>query len=233
MVILGVVFNLSLAELPFTPSDRSVAAYSLTLTTPKSETNVAAEKIKAARQALEARQFALAVAIFESVLAKEPAALREFSADFSAALQGRAEELLATDLPSAKSALLKALELEPTSVAALLNLGYVYVSENDFPQAIASYRRAAELEPLRPESFFNLGYIYATIEDFPQAKEMYAQVVKLEPDYLDEALFNLAMVHEQLGERSQSIKNLRRAIDINPENTLAAALLEQIQQDKE
>ena len=144
-----------------------------------------------------------------------------------------AEELLATDRASAKSALLKALELEPTSVPTLLNLGYVYVSENDFPRAIASYRKAAELEPLRPESFFNLGYIYATVEDFPQAKEMYARVVKLEPDFLDEALFNLAMVQEQLGERSQCVKNLRRAIDVNPANTSAVALLEQIQQEKE
>ncbi|MGD2096492.1 MAG: protein kinase [Desulfobacterales bacterium] len=233
LVILGIVFNLSLAELPFTPSDRSVAAYSLVLTTPKPATNPADEQIKTARQALEARQFASAVALFESVLAAEPSALREFSADFSAALQGMAEELLATDPPSAKSALLRALEFEPDSVPALLNLGYVYVSENDFPRAIASYRKAAELEPLRPESFFNLGYIYATIEDFPQAKEMYARVVKLEPDFLDEALFNLAMVQEQMGERSQCVKNLRRAIDINPANTSAVALLEQIQQDKE
>lgn len=233
MVILGFVFNLSLAELPFTPSDRSVAAYSLALTTPAPETNTAVAQIKEARQTLEAKQYASAVTMFEAVLAAEPAALGEISADLSAALQGMAEELLATDLPAAKSALLKALELEPTSVPVLLNLGYVYVSENDFLRAIASYRKAAELEPLRPESFFNLGYIYATTEDFPQAKEMYLRVVKLEPNFLDEALFNLAMVQEQLGERSQSVKNLRRAIDINPANTSAAALLEQIQQEKE
>ncbi len=62
---------------------------------------------------------------------------------------------------------------------------------------------------------------------------MYARVVKLEPDFIDEALFNLAMVQEQLGERSQCVKNLRRAIDINPANTSAAGLLEQIQQNKE
>ena len=60
-----------------------------------------------------------------------------------------------------------------------------------------------------------------------------AVMVKLEPDFLDEALTNLALVQDELGERSQSIKNLRRALDINPANTSAAALLEQIQQDKE
>jgi tetratricopeptide (TPR) repeat protein len=117
--------------------------------------------------------------------------------------------------------------------SGLVEFGYVYVSENDYSRAIASYRKAAELEPLRPKSFFNLGYIYASLEDFSQAKDMNARVVKLEPDYLDEALFNLAMVQEQLGERSQWVNNLRRAMDINPANTTAVALLDQIQQDKE
>ncbi|MGD8961457.1 MAG: protein kinase [Desulfobacterales bacterium] len=233
MVILGIFFNLSLTELPFTLSDRSVAAYSLTPTTTKPETNITGEQIQAARQALEAKQFASAVAMFESVLAAEPSALSEFSAEFSAALQSMAEELLATDLPSAKSALLKALELDPSSFAALCNLGYVYVRENDFPQAIVSYQKAAELQPLQPESFFNLGYIYATTEDFAQAKQMYARVVKLEPEFLDEALFNLAMVQEQLGERSQCVENLRRAIEINPANASAADFLEQITENKE
>jgi tetratricopeptide (TPR) repeat protein len=144
-----------------------------------------------------------------------------------------AEELLATDLPSAKSSLLKALELDPSSFAALSNLGYVYVRENDFPQAIVSYQKAAELQPLQPEPFFNLGYIYATNEDFAQAKEMYARVVNLEPKFLDEALFNLAMVQDQLGERSQCVENLRRAIEINPANASAADFLEQIIENKE
>ena len=233
MVILGIVFNLSLAELPFTPSDRSVAAYSLKSTPSQAETAIAAEQIQAARQALEAKQFASAVAMFESVLAVDPSALSGFSADLAAALVGMAEELLSTDPAAAKSAVIKALEFEPNSVSALLNLGYIYVSENDFPRAITSYRKAAELEPLRPESFFNLGYIYATIEDFAQAKEMYTQVVKLEPEFLDEALTNLAMVQDQLGERSQCVENLRRAIDINPANTLAADFLTQITEDKE
>lgn len=233
MVIIGLVFNLSLAEVPFTPSDRSVAAYSLILPPAKTDTDTAGDQIKAARQALAAKQFSSAVAMFESVLVTDTSALNGFSADFAAALRGMAEELLATDPPSAKSALLKALELEPASVAALSKLGYIYVRENDYPHAIDSYQKVAELAPLLPDTFFNLGYIYAITADYAQAKEMYTRVVKLEPDFLDEALFNLAMVQEQLGERSQCVKSLKRAIAINPENTSAAAFLKQITEDKE
>lgn len=233
MVIIGFVFNLSLAELPFTPSDRSVAAYSQILPPAKTETDTAGDQIKAARQALAAKQFSSAVTMFESVLATDTSALNGFSADFAAALQGMAEELLAKDPPSAKSALLRALEIEPASVAALSKLGYIYVRENDYPHAIDCYQKVAELEPLLPDTFFNLGYIYAITADYAQAKEMYTRVVKLEPDFLDEALFNLAMVQEQLGERSQCVKSLKQAIAINPANTSAAAFLKQITEDKE
>jgi hypothetical protein len=41
------------------------------------------------------------------------------------------------------------------------------------------------------------------------------------------------MVRDQLGERSQCIQNLKRAIKINPANTSAADLLAQITDDKE
>ena len=233
MVILGFVFNLSLAELPFTPSDRSVAAYSIVSTPAGKNSDPYADQIKAARQALEAKQFASAVAMFESVATTDASALTEFSADFSTALRGLAEELLATDPPAAKSALLKALEIEPDSIAVLSKLGYIYVQESNYPQAIDSYRKMAELEPQLPNSYFNLGYIYAITEDYEQAKQMYARVVDLEPDFLDEALFNLATVQEELGEHNQSIQNLKRAIKINPANTSAADLLAQIMQDKE
>ena len=62
---------------------------------------------------------------------------------------------------------------------------------------------------------------------------MYTRVVKLKPAFLDEALFNLAMVQDQLGERRQCLNSLKQAIEINPENETAIAYLKQIQQQKE
>ena len=233
MVIFGFIFNLSLAELPFTPSDRSVAAYSNIVLPTQTAADTVGDQIKAARQALEAKQFASAAAIFDSIVKTEASALNGFSADFSAALVGMAQELLATDPSAAKSALLKALELDPDSVSAWSKLGFIYVGENDYAQAIDCYRKAAELKPLLPNTYFNLGYIYATTEDYVQAKKMYKQVINLEPDFLDEALFNLALVQDQLGERNQCIENLKRAIEINPANTSAAELLKQIMEQKE
>ena len=95
------------------------------------------------------------------------------------------------------------------------------------------YQKAAELDPKRADPFFNLGYIYAVTENYPKAIEMYSRVVALSPEYLDEALFNLAMVQAELGERDNSIKSLKRALEINPANETALAYLEQLKQEKE
>ena len=231
MVILGFVFNLSLTELPFTPSDRSFAAYSIELSPPVIDTT--AGQIKAARDALQAKQFSLAVVLFEAVLADDKSAINGFSDAYAEALQGRAEELISTDKESAKGLLLKALDIKPARVAVLSKLGFIYLRDNNYAQAIDTYQKVAELEPQQPNAFFNLGYIYAVTEDYARAKEMYARVVQLEPAFLDEALFNLAMVQEQLGERRQCLKSLKQAIKINPENASALAYLNQIKDQKE
>jgi serine/threonine protein kinase/Flp pilus assembly protein TadD len=231
MAIIGFVFNLSLAELPFTPSDRSVSAYSIEL--PPADVATTADQIKAARDALQAKQFSSAVALFEAVLADDKSSIERFSDAYFEALQGGAEELISTDKESAKEFLLKALEINPASVPVLSKLGYIYLRDNNYPLAIDTYQKVAELEPRLPNAFFNLGYIYAVTENYSKAKEMYALVVQLEPAFLDEALFNLAMVQEQLGERHQCLKSLKQAVEINPGNASALAYLQQITEQKE
>ena len=231
MVIIALLFNLSLAELPFTPSDRSVAAYSQQLPAPNDDATAA--QIDAARKALRAGQFSSALALFEAILADNTSAIEKFSDAYVEALQGRAEDLIATDPESARELLLKALSIKPSNVAVLSRLGFIYLQDNRYTQAIDTYRKVTELDPQQPNAFFNLGYIYAVTEDYTRAKEMYTRVVELAPAFLDEALFNLAMVQEQLGERRQSLKSLERAIKINPDNASALAYLNQITENKE
>ena len=104
MVVIGFVFNLSVAELPFTPSDRSVAAYSIELSPPQVDT--IADKLKAARESLEAGQFSSAVALFETVLADDKSAINGFSDAYVEALHGLAEQMNSTYKEIAKGLLL-------------------------------------------------------------------------------------------------------------------------------
>jgi tetratricopeptide (TPR) repeat protein len=61
--------------------------------------------------------------------------------------------------------------------------------------------------------------------EYPKAEEMYARVVKLEPRYLDEALYNLAIVQDKQGKRREAVGNLERAVRVNPDNKPAERFL--------
>ena len=233
MVIIGFIFDLSLTKLPFTPSDRSVSAHSLKLLSPELAANPNEEKINAARAALQAKAFSRALALFEEVLGADPSLEKEIADAYLQTLQGIAAQLMPDDPNAAHVHLQKALALNPSSIPVLSDLGYIYVQYNDYPHAIEMYQKAAELDPKRADPFFNLGYIYAVTDNYPKAKEMYTRVVALSPEYLDEALFNLAMVQAELGERGNSIKSLKRALEINPANETVLAHLEQLKQEKE
>jgi tetratricopeptide (TPR) repeat protein len=125
----------------------------------------------------------------------------------------------------AKSLLLKAIQLDPTSLQGHFQLGSVYMKLKDYPRAIETFQKVGELDPKYPAAFFNLGYLYAIKKDYSKAEEMYDRVVKLAPSYLDEALFNLGMVQEKQGKKKQSIENLERALSVNPNNEMAKKLL--------
>ncbi len=227
MVIIGFMFDLSLTKLPFTPSDRSVSAYSIELSTPPNSTE---DKIEAAKAALQRKAFSVALALLEEVLAGDPSLEKKISDAYLEALLGLATHMIPKDPAAAKAYLLKALEVDPASISALSQLGYIYVRHRDYPQAIETYQKVAELDPGRADTLFNLGYIYAVTENYSKAKEMYSRVVEMAPDFLDEALFNLAMVQAQLGERDKCIKSLEQAIEINPANASALAYLKQLKE---
>jgi tetratricopeptide (TPR) repeat protein len=65
-------------------------------------------------------------------------------------------------------------------------------------------------------------------KEYDKSEEMYKRVVDLAPMYLDEALFNLAMVQEKSGKLEESLLNLRQAVTVNPKNALAIENLERV-----
>lgn len=128
----------------------------------------------------------------------------------------------------ARSLLLKAIELDPPNASAQFQLGLTFSALKDSPKAIEAYRKAVALDPQQSDAYFNLGFIYASQRDFSKAEEAYGQVVRLSPPYLDEALFNLALVQEKQGKKKQSKENLDRALKVNPKNETARKYLDKI-----
>jgi serine/threonine protein kinase/Flp pilus assembly protein TadD len=228
LVILAVVADIGYKKLPFTKTGREVSAYPTQTATPTQAVELT--KIAAGKAALETKRYILAAMLFEEVLASKPSMREKVAEDYAKAFQGQASDLIGEDTEQALELLLKALEIDSDNIAGLSQLGYIYMDRKEYPKAIETYLKVAELAPRQPDTFFNLGYVYTITKDYQQAKTMYGRVVELRPAFTDEALFNLAVIHEKLGERDRCLKNLEQAVVLNPGNKLAQKYLYRLKQ---
>jgi serine/threonine protein kinase/Tfp pilus assembly protein PilF len=225
-IVFLVVVALGIKQISFSRSEPEAS----TLSSQPAPIAEAAEnsKLKAAKQALDTKRYALATTLIEEIIASKPAMMSSVSELYVKALQGQATDLVKTDPEQAEKLLAKALEMAPHDVSVLSNLGYTFMARKNYPRAIETYLKVAELAPQLPDTFFNLGYVYAVTEDYQQAKQMYRRVVELAPTFTDEALFNLAVINEKLGEHKQCIKNLEQAVSLNPRNESAKRYLQRM-----
>jgi serine/threonine protein kinase/TolA-binding protein len=183
-------------------------------------------KLEEGMAALKLGRFAEATKSLEEALTTNPSLLDKASKPYSQALRGEAAAVTATDPSKAKELLVKAVGLDPRNVEGLSQLASLCLREKDYPGAIETYEKVAKIDAKRADALFNLGYAYAVTKDYSKAEQAYSKVVELAPPYQDEALFNLAMVQVKLGKRDQSVKNLERAIQVNPKNEGAKQYLE-------
>jgi serine/threonine protein kinase/Tfp pilus assembly protein PilF len=228
LVILAVVADFGYKKLPFTETEREVSAYPTQTAMPTQAVELT--KIAAGKAALETKRYILAAMLFEEVLASKPLMREKVAEDYAKAFQGQASDLIGEDTEQALELLLKALEVDSGNIAGLSQLGYIYMDRKEYPKAIETYLKVTELAPRQPDTFFNLGYAYTITKNYQQAKTMYGRVVELRPAFTDEALFNLAVIHEKLGERDRCLKNLEQAVALNPGNKSAQKYLHQLKQ---
>ena len=228
LVVLAVLADIGYKKLPFTRNEREASAYPSQATAPTE--SVEDTKIAAANAALENKRYTLAATLFEEVFASQPSTQKKVAKDYARAIQGQASELIKKDTAGAQELLLKAVEIDPENISCLSQLGYIFMDRQDYPRAIESYLKVTELAPQQPDAFFNLGYMYTITKNYQRAQVMYGQVVELRPAFTDEALFNLAVIHEKLGDRDRCIKKLEQAVAFNPGNISAKKYLRQLKQ---
>jgi len=228
LVVLAVLADIGYKKLPFTRNEREASAYPTQSAAPAEP--VEHTKIDAAKAALETKRYLLAATLFEEVLASKPSMEKIVAEDYARALQGQATEIIKKDTAEAQKLLLKALEIDSKNVSCLSQLGYIYMDRQDYPRAIDTYLAVTGLAPRQPDAFFNLGYMYTITKSYQKALVMYGQVVELRPAFTDEALFNLAVIHEKLGERDRCIKKLEQAVAFNPGNISAKKYLQRLKE---
>lgn len=225
LVILAMIVDLNFMKMPISGVSSNVSAYPTD--DPVPEISVDDAKIAAARAAVEDKNYKLALNLFDEILAGDSSRMQIISGAYVEALYGEASSLVSTDPELARGMLVKALQIDPRNVDCLTQLGFTYTTQKDYQNAIETYKRAAAINPRFAGAYFNLGYLYWVTEDYAQAKDMYQRVIELKPEFLDEALFNLAMSQAKLGEQDECVKNLERAVAINPENETARKKLQE------
>ena len=207
------------------PSPNAVPPAPVSAETAKEPVPPEPSKRDQAMEALKKEQFATAAALFEQALANEPGDKSKIAPPYAQALVGESTSILESDSNQAESLLKKAIELDPTNAEAFFNLGKLYTSEKEYAKAIQAYDKAIDLDPSSPDVFFNLGFLYYGRKDYSKAEVLFLKVTELQPTYLDEAYFNLAVVQNWQGKKKESIGNLERALEVNPNNDRAKKYL--------
>jgi tetratricopeptide (TPR) repeat protein len=153
----------------------------------------------------------------------------QVSLPYAEALVGLANSLNGTNPEQAISLFNQAIQFDPNRVQSYFQLGMIFLKQDDYAAAAENFEKVIEINPNLPDAFFNLGFIHAHLKEYVKAEEMYAQVVELNPSYLDEALFNLALIQSKLGKKDESVTNIKKAVEVNPKNELAQNYLKKIQ----
>ncbi|MDI6703824.1 MAG: tetratricopeptide repeat protein [bacterium] len=144
----------------------------------------------------------------------------------------------------------KALKINPKNIAALNRLGNIYLKDNS-EKAISIYEKVQRLEQ-SSLSYYNLGFVYEHFGEYDKARDVYKKALELDP-YDELSLYHLEKVliqledatsllrgkystfHYDLGnyylERGNyplSIYEYKRAIKLNPQDSLVRFSLSKI-----
>ncbi|MDM8007168.1 MAG: tetratricopeptide repeat protein [Phycisphaerae bacterium] len=128
------------------------------------------------------------------------------------------------DLDKAVSNLHTALELDPTRVQAIYNLGDVFRRKGDIPAAIRQYEQAVSLKEDFSLGHCALGNALLSIGQVERAKHHYNLAIEHQPDFAD-AHFNLGNILANEANTAGAAEHYRRAIAANPRHASSHSAL--------
>ncbi len=107
-----------------------------------------------------------------------------------------------------------AIELDPQSAGALVNLGTIYFHLKKWDEAERHYRRALDADPRYALAHFNLGNLYDEKGDQSQALLHYIMAIRLDPHYGD-AHYNLALLYQSSGQLMRAVRHWKAYLKLD------------------
>jgi len=116
----------------------------------------------------------------------------------------------------------KAVDLDPTSVRALVNYGVVLNEMGRSDEAIDVYDRALEINPEDTKAICNRGLAYYGTGRYPEAVKQYELALKIDPNSL-EAHYNLGVAFADAQIYREAINEWKKVVEIDPDSDAARA----------
>lgn len=117
-------------------------------------------------------------------------------------------------------ALNHAIDLDPKTTDAYLNLGVFYDEMKRYDDAISSLKTALKLDSSSYNACYNIGNTYAHKNNFTEAIKWYKKTLELNPSNED-AVNNIGNSYAAMQDYTNAIIYFRKAIEINPSNSKA------------
>jgi len=115
----------------------------------------------------------------------------------------------------------QALELDPVSTGALVNLGTVYFNARAFRDAERYYRKALEVDPHYALAHFNLGNLFDEKGERDKALGHYLEALQAHANYAD-AHYNIALVYQSMGHTMKAVHHWQAYLKVDPNSSWAA-----------
>jgi protein O-mannosyl-transferase len=123
---------------------------------------------------------------------------------------------LQTNPEKARTALARALELDPDLVEALYDIGVIEQGKSNWPAALANYERAVQKRPDYWPAWNNMGNTLFAMGQAQRSIEYFEKTLSLNRDYWP-AQYNLAIAHFMIGRYADAIPKLRIVLDWRPD----------------
>jgi tetratricopeptide (TPR) repeat protein len=108
----------------------------------------------------------------------------------------------------------KALELDPNSAGAAVNLGTVFYHLRQWQEAERAYTQALEIDADYALAHFNLGNLFDERGQREQAALHYLSALKLNPNYAD-AHYNLALLCQSHGDLMKAVRHWKAYLKLD------------------
>jgi len=115
----------------------------------------------------------------------------------------------------------KAVEIDPNSAGALVNLGTIYFNSRNLTQAERYYRSATEVDPEYALAHFDLANLYDERGDRVHALEHYLAAIRISPNYAD-AHYNVALLYQSANQPMKAVSHWTTYVKLDPSSQWTA-----------